>query len=99
MDREIRLFDSHCHLDMDEFSGDVADVLSRARGAGVRRAMLAACDVSSGSRLIELSKRHGDCGVELLASAGVHPHEAASAAETLPELKSMSSLEEVSAIG
>jgi TatD DNase family protein len=99
MSEKMRLFDSHCHLDMEEFLGDVADVLLRARAAGVLRVMLAACDVPSSAAIVQLAGRHKESSVELLASAGVHPHEAASAAKALPELESMSSRDEVSAIG
>jgi TatD DNase family protein len=85
---------------MEEFSGDVTDVLSRARGAGVCRVMLAACDAPSGAAAVRLAGRYKEFGVELLASVGVHPHEAASVADGLPdELKEMSYSEEVSAIG
>jgi TatD DNase family protein len=85
---------------MEEFSGDVGDVLSRARAAGVCRALLAACDGPSCAAIVQLADRYKECGVELLASAGIHPHEAASASEGLPDgLKSMAYSSGISAVG
>ncbi|MDR1136911.1 MAG: TatD family hydrolase [Synergistaceae bacterium] len=100
MNEEIKFFDSHCHLNMEEFSHDVADALSCAHDAGVRRAMLVACDEPGGAAAVLLSERYKERGVELMASVGIHPHEAASAAKGLPDgLQSASRSEKVSAIG
>jgi TatD DNase family protein len=84
---------------MEEFGGDVGDVLARARAAGVCRAMLAACDERSGIEVVRLAERYKESGVELLASVGIHPHEAALVRNLPAGMRSMSRAKEVSAIG
>jgi TatD DNase family protein len=96
----IKLFDSHCHLDMEEFRGEIDDVLSRARDAGVARILLAACDEMSSRETINIARGHSGRGMEVLASVGVHPHEASGAAAGLPEeLTDLSANGQVAAIG
>jgi TatD DNase family protein len=99
----ISLVDSHCHLDMEEFSGEVAETLKRARDAGVRRVLLAACDEASSFAVLKLAKSGDEGmfpGVEVWASAGVHPHEASAVSKGLPdELTDLSSNKLVAAIG
>jgi TatD DNase family protein len=96
----IRIFDSHCHLDMEEFQGEIGGVLTRARDAGVVRILLAACDEMSSRETINIARDFASHGVGILASAGVHPHEASSVAYGLPEeLTDLSANERVAAIG
>ncbi|MDR1885119.1 MAG: TatD family hydrolase [Synergistaceae bacterium] len=96
----IKIFDSHCHLDMEEFSGEIGDVLDRARGAGVAKVLMAACDEMTSREVINIARNWGGRGVELLASVGVHPHEASGLASGLPEeLTDLSANEHVAAIG
>ncbi|MDL2263334.1 TatD family hydrolase [Synergistaceae bacterium OttesenSCG-928-I11] len=97
---EIGLFDSHCHLDMEEFRGSVEGVLQRAYDAGVRRVLLAACDEMSSYETIRIAGAHGNAGVEIWAAAGVHPHDASGVAGGLPEeLTDLSANRHVVAIG
>jgi TatD DNase family protein len=99
-DRRIKIFDSHCHLDMEEFSGEIDGVLTRARDAGVARILLAACDEMSSRETINIARGFSSYGIEILASAGVHPHEASGVASGLPEeLTDLSANEYVAAIG
>ena len=81
----IQLFDSHCHLDMQEFRGGVREALLRAREAGVCRVLLAACDEASSYEVLNIARTVEACGVEVWAAAGVHPHEAAGVQGGLPE--------------
>lgn len=60
------IVDSHCHLNSKDFDGDRAEVIQRALDAGVSR-MVVVDD-------IELVDKHP----HLLATAGVHPHDASS---------------------
>ncbi len=96
----LRLFDSHCHLDMEDFDGEIAATLERAHTAGVRRVLLAACDERSSREVLRISAVYGDRGVEIWAAAGVHPHEAQSVAGGLPgELTDLARNPCVAAIG
>jgi TatD DNase family protein len=69
----VRLVDSHCHLNADRFDADVADVLERARNAGLERILVPGWNVRSCERALELAGEHP----WLDASVGVHPHDAA----------------------
>jgi len=69
----MRLVDSHCHLQADRFAADVDIVLGAARLAGVERILVPGWDVASSHGALALLDRHP----WLDASAGVHPHEAA----------------------
>lgn len=73
----MKLIDSHCHLDSEQFDGDREEVIERALAAGVEQ-MLA---IGTGDgppdleAAIRLADRHG-C---VYATVGVHPHDAAKA--------------------
>ena len=100
MTEQIKLFDSHCHLDMEEFKDDVPEVLTRASEAGVKRILLAASDEASSSNIARIISGKNTADVDLLATAGVHPHEAESVAGGLPdELVKIALRPETAAIG
>lgn len=66
--------DSHCHLAGDEFVADLADVVARAKAAGVTRALviLAAEDDAEIARARTLIAIWPECRFAI----GVHPHNA-----------------------
>ena len=68
------MIDAHAHLTDRRFAGDLADVLERARKAGVERILTAAEDVASSEEALALAAQHSDVRV----AVGVHPHRAAS---------------------
>lgn len=63
------LFDTHVHLDVDEFAGDRDAVLARARAVGVGQFLVPAIDQAHWPGLAALAKR--EPGVH--AAYGVHP--------------------------
>jgi len=66
----VTLIDSHVNLHADAFEVDRAEVLSRARAAGVRT-MLTICDrMENFPRVLDIA--HGD--PDIWASVGAHPH-------------------------
>jgi len=67
--------DSHAHLYWKTFDPDRADVLARARAAGVTRAVVVGTDVATSRAAFALSE--GEPG--LFPTAGIHPHDAAAA--------------------
>jgi TatD DNase family protein len=69
----VRLVDSHCHVNADRFDADVADVLERARNAGLERVLVPGWNGQSCDRALELATDHE----WLDASVGIHPHDAA----------------------
>ena len=91
-----RLVDTHCHLDLDAFATDRAEVLSRARAAGVARMLVPATDLLSSRRAVALAEQHP----ELRVAVGVHPNDAQDfSAETLAELRDLAQHPQVDAIG
>jgi TatD DNase family protein len=71
------LFDTHAHLHVAEFAGDLAAVLERARAAGVQRLVTIGTDVATTTAAIALAGRVDG----VWATAGIHPHDAAEADE------------------
>lgn len=65
------MFDTHAHVHDKQFDGDRAQVLQRAREAGVSAILTVGCDLADSRRAIATAHELG-----LYASAGVHPHEA-----------------------
>ena len=66
------LVDSHCHLDFPDFASDRADVLARARNAGV------GVMVTIGTRLTKFPEvlAIAESAPQIYCTVGVHPHEA-----------------------
>ncbi len=71
--REVRLVDSHCHLQVDRFADDRDVVIERAREQGVERILVPGWNTWSSEAALELSARTP----WLDAAVGVHPHDAA----------------------
>ena len=85
----MRFADSHCHLTDARFAEDRAEVLERARGAGVHRVITIASDAEDSvralglARTLELARTCEPASLEpkpghlsLWCTAGVHPHSA-----------------------
>jgi TatD DNase family protein len=90
------VIDAHAHLTDRRFAADVADVLERARKAGIERVLTAAEDVASSEEAVELAAHHD----ELRVAVGVHPHRAAAwGPDTLDRLTELARDPRVVAIG
>jgi TatD DNase family protein len=90
------MFDSHCHLQMPVFAGDLPAVLERARQEGLEGAAVIGMDVPSSRQAIGLAARHEG----VYATVGVHPHEAKHLdADALEALREMAREPRVVAIG
>ena len=62
-------YDSHCHLDFDEFAMDRDDVFRRARANGVSRWMVAGVQAEHWSRQRQLARCQSGCDW----AVGIHP--------------------------
>ncbi len=60
--------DSHCHLDAPEFEPDRAEVVARARAAGVGQIVIPAVDATNLATVRELAQAHG-----YAYALGIHP--------------------------
>jgi TatD DNase family protein len=91
------LFDTHCHLDPQSFAEGADAVLERARAAGVGRVMCVGVGgLGQARHAVELSERRSD----VLASAGVHPHDASTLDDALEaELRELIARPAVVAVG
>ena len=63
--------DTHCHLEDENFSDDRAEVLSRAKVAGVEKIINFGSTLKSSIAVTELAKNFS----ELYAGVGIHPEE------------------------
>jgi TatD DNase family protein len=77
----MRLFDSHCHLDDKCYRPDLQLVLDRAREAGVERCMVVGIDQDTARKAIRIAEDHSG----VVASVGVHPHDAAHCSQAVLE--------------
>jgi len=94
----VKLVDSHCHLDDEQFAGDRGATIERARAAGVDRMM--AIGTGGGPPDLEVAIRLAEQYPFIYATVGVHPHDAAKAApETFARLGELSRHSKVLAIG
>lgn len=71
------LFDTHCHLDDDQLSTDLAGVLRQAGASGVRHVLAVAVDAASSQRLCDRFPVFGNLAgdpIAVRATAGIHPN-------------------------
>ncbi|MDR3517786.1 MAG: TatD family hydrolase [Azospirillaceae bacterium] len=91
------LVDSHCHLDFAESDAARAEIVDRARRAGVGRMLTIGTRVSRFDEVQHVVDSFDD----VWCSVGVHPHHAAeeAAVATLDRLRALSAAPKVIAIG
>src|SRR5262249_41215749 len=87
--RRRRVIDTHAHL-----GADAADVLERARAAGVTRVVVVATTVEGAHAVLARAEEHDG----VFACLGVHPHEAG-APGNLVELRSLLAHPKALAVG
>ncbi|MGA7194360.1 MAG: TatD family hydrolase [Anaerolineales bacterium] len=68
----MRLTDTHCHLDLDQFNADRDAVIQRAINAGVTRILIPSLTGTSSRAAVKLAESNH----MLYAAVGVHPNEA-----------------------
>jgi TatD DNase family protein len=93
---DLRLVDSHCHLNLPEVEADLAALMQRAGEASVQTIVVPGIDVASSRRAVELAEHWPG----VYAAIGVHPHHAGSwSAQTRAEIQSLAKSPRVVAIG
>jgi len=94
----VKLVDSHCHLDDEQFAQDRDAAIERARAAGVERML--AIGTGGGPADLEVAIRLAAQYPFIYATVGVHPHDAAKATpETFTYLGEVARHPRVLAIG
>jgi TatD DNase family protein len=92
----MSLFDTHAHLHFPDFDADRAEMMARARQAGVDRMLTIGTEVPTSRAAIALAQAEPD----VWAAVGVHPHDAAEADEaTLAEIERLAGAARVVAVG
>lgn len=66
------LCDTHCHLNLEQFDQDLAEVLERAFKGNIRKILVPGIDAASSLQAIELAKLYP---LFLYAAAGIHPND------------------------
>ena len=72
MNHEFFLIDTHCHLNLSEFSADFSDVKQRAEAADVKRIIIPAIDVQT----TQNAQKMADDYSAIFFSSGIHPNNA-----------------------
>jgi TatD DNase family protein len=75
--------DSHCHV---AYDGVGLEAVERAVAAGVRRVVTIGTDVERSRAAIDVTRAGRQAGLELWATAGVHPHDAVQGTDGLAAL-------------
>lgn len=65
--------DSHCHLDYEDFSEGVGEIITRAKAAGVNQMMTISTQMAKFSKVLGVAENHP----EVFCTVGTHPHHAA----------------------
>ena len=90
------LIDTHAHLNMDKYQGDLDEVIQRALDADVRTIVNIGCDVPSSEKAVRLANRYDS----LWVAVGIHPHDANTLDhKAIGKLKELAEDDKVIAIG
>lgn len=93
----MKLFDTHAHLDSEQFDEDRDGLLERARRAGLVGICVVGCTVESSEQCCALAAAHPDL---LCAAVGIQPNYVASMMpDAMDEIIAMAERKEVVAIG
>lgn len=89
-------FDTHAHLDYPDYAPDLADVVERARQAGIEKIISIGTSLAGSERAVGLAERFPG----VYAAVGWHPNEARQApADLRPALRELARHPKVVAIG
>ena len=89
-------FDTHAHLDYDEYQADFAEVLARAQNAGITKIISIATDLNSSHRALVLAEKYE----MIFAADGWHPSNAHEApGDIRPALRELARHPKAVAIG
>ncbi len=63
-------FDTHCHLNLEEFTRDLSEVIQRAQDRGVAGIIVPGIDIETSRKAIQIAERFP----RVYAAVGVHPN-------------------------
>src|ERR1700761_6503252 len=76
--RRNPMIDTHAHIHDSQYDSDREATIERARAAGVDTIVTVGCDLSDSKRALQTAETYG-----LLATIGIHPHEAKDAPDDI----------------
>jgi TatD DNase family protein len=89
-------YDTHSHLDYPDYADDFAEVIERARAAGIGKMISIGTSLDSSGRAVRLAEKYPD----IYAAVGWHPSDALTAPSDLrPALRELAKHPKVVAIG
>lgn len=92
----MALFDTHCHLNADDFKADVRGYVQRANQVGVKYLAVIGWDLASSKKAIEIANEN----TNVFAVIGIHPSDVFKAGlNDLAEIKQLITNKHVVAIG
>lgn len=92
----LQLIDTHCHLNFESYDPDRADILRRARLAGVAHIIIPAIDLPSCRQALALADRNKG----VYAAVGIHPNSCSGfVASHIDDLRALAHHQSVIAIG
>jgi TatD DNase family protein len=93
---DSRLIDSHCHLDMNAYDGNLDEIINSAKKRGISRIITIGIDLSSSRKAVELADQYPG----VYATVGIHPHSAEDASDDIyRELKKLAARQKVVGYG
>lgn len=93
---QMILFDTHAHLDFDDFDADRDELVERARAVGLVNILNVGFDLDSSRRAIQVAEKYDLA----YAAVGVHPHVAGETApDYLEQMEKMTARPKVVALG
>jgi TatD DNase family protein len=91
------LIDTHCHVQMRQFTADRERVIASAFSGGVGRLIVPGTDVETSKAALDVAKQYAG---RIFAGVGVHPHDASTLTpQALIELRALAQQPAVVAIG
>ncbi|KZN60086.1 hypothetical protein N473_25165 [Pseudoalteromonas luteoviolacea CPMOR-1] len=66
----MRFIDSHCHLDFDELTGNLTELMSDATASGITQFVVPGISLAQSKRLLAFGKKHPSCHIAF----GLHPY-------------------------
>lgn len=94
----MELFDSHCHLDFEPLSADIAGAVERAGSVGVVKMINVGTSLHRSTKSVEIAEYY----TNVWATIGLHPQDAIEVtdlSQVIEELKEMADCKKVVAIG
>ena len=75
----VKLIDSHCHLDMDDYQDDLDEIIDSAGKSGITTIISIGIDLASSRKAAKLADRYPG----IFATIGIHPHSADEAGDAV----------------